>query len=396
MATFDFDACSFDALMSSVLLGPGGWDEPSPSGDTPQPSGGAGPSLLLPPPSHGLLVPSPLAPAPPPLAVTGAQPPPRDAPPVAGHLRCLDASHPGATCAVCHPPPEEGDDDFYELVGEQGKKNGEKLLRAQLAKCAEWKDDAARLSLSNALAARAGDGGGCKRLVSCLRGNDTMAALRKSDLIMLARAWNYKSTFWRRRRACSRATQRVIEGRGAKAAAAAGGAAPPPAQHPRAPGGGGGGAGASHTLALPAVPPPPLATQHGRFPSPPPPPPPSLEPFDDDRTNAEAVRSYVEGRVRPLLCAALRGYRGEESRDAAARHGWAHLSPRACEEVLKSGASLQAQLERTRAAAPAAAAARAALPPTERAWLSLTRGSGPADALVEGLRVLGGVLQRCG
>jgi hypothetical protein len=36
------------------------------------------------------------------------------------------------------------------------------------------------------------------RLVSCLRGADTMATLRKSDLIALTRAWNYRSAQWRR------------------------------------------------------------------------------------------------------------------------------------------------------------------------------------------------------
>jgi len=58
--------------------------------------------------------------------------------------------------------------------------------------------------------AAAPTGNDCARLVSCLQGLDTMAALRKTDLICLARSWGYKCNQWRRRRACSRATHRVM------------------------------------------------------------------------------------------------------------------------------------------------------------------------------------------
>jgi hypothetical protein len=62
-------------------------------------------------------------------------------------------------------------------------------LRALLARCAEWSDDAARLRLADTLDAAPPSSMDHGRLVSCLRGTDTMAALRKVDLIALARGW---------------------------------------------------------------------------------------------------------------------------------------------------------------------------------------------------------------
>ncbi len=54
------------------------------------------------------------------------------APPDAGvtplQLRCLDGSHaPG--CVACCAPPEEHAQGEYELVGDAGKRNGEKKVR---------------------------------------------------------------------------------------------------------------------------------------------------------------------------------------------------------------------------------------------------------------------------
>jgi hypothetical protein len=38
-------------------------------------------------------------------------------------LKCLDGTH-TAPCALCHPAPEEGTEEQYQLVGDVGKKNG--------------------------------------------------------------------------------------------------------------------------------------------------------------------------------------------------------------------------------------------------------------------------------
>lgn len=60
-------------------------------------------------------------------------------------LRCLDEAHagrPAGSCA-CRAPPAEDEEALYELVGDTGKKNGEKRcakssrLRAALL-CADW------------------------------------------------------------------------------------------------------------------------------------------------------------------------------------------------------------------------------------------------------------------
>jgi len=69
---------------------------------------------------------------------------------------------------------------------------GEKLLKSLLSRTPEWRDRASR-----AAAAAACDALGEVKLARVMRGQDTSAALRKRDMLHLARLWGYKSNLWR-------------------------------------------------------------------------------------------------------------------------------------------------------------------------------------------------------
>ena len=69
---------------------------------------------------------------------------------------------------------------------------GEKLLKSLLSRTPEWRSREAR-----ARAAVACDAEGHEALGRVMRGHDTSAALRKRDMLFLARLWGYKSTLWR-------------------------------------------------------------------------------------------------------------------------------------------------------------------------------------------------------
>ena len=173
-------------------------------------------------------------------------------------------------------------------------------LRSLLARCPEWADDAARIRLADALDAAPATsteaGGG--RLTSCLRGTDTMAALRKVDLIALARGWGYRCHLWRRRRACSRVTQRALASLRTARGETGSGLFPPAATAP----------------AAPLMP---------------------LEPFDARGATSASIAAYIALRLQPLCTEVVRLYRGEEARDTAVAHGWTHISQSSCDEVAK-------------------------------------------------------------
>ena len=88
---------------------------------------------------------------------------------------------------------------------------GEKLLKSLLSRTPEWRSREAR-----AQAAVACDREGHEALGRVMRGHDTSAALRKRDMLFLARLWGYKSTLWR---------VRMPRQRGAGAGSGAAGAA---------------------------------------------------------------------------------------------------------------------------------------------------------------------------
>ena len=131
-------------------------------------------------------------------------PAPPPAPPVGGgsSLRCLDQRH-GAACALCRRVPAVGEELDFELVGEVGKKNGEKLLRALITATPEWRSAQARHDAAAYFDTQPDE----QRVAAALR-SKTSAALRKVNLLALARLWNYRSDLWKprdRRRAAKAA-----------------------------------------------------------------------------------------------------------------------------------------------------------------------------------------------
>ena len=125
-----------------------------------------------------------------------------------------------------------------------------------------------------------------------------MAALRKVDLIALARGWGYRCHLWRRRRACSRVTQRALASLRSARGETGSGLFPPAATAP----------------AAPLMP---------------------LEPFDTRGATSASVASYIAMRLMPLSMEVVRLYRGEEARDTAVAHGWPFISAGSCDEVRK-------------------------------------------------------------
>ena len=69
---------------------------------------------------------------------------------------------------------------------------GEKRLKSLLSKTRQWRSPAER-----AVAAAACDASGYENLARVLRNDVTSAALRKRDMIALARLWKYRSHIWR-------------------------------------------------------------------------------------------------------------------------------------------------------------------------------------------------------
>lgn len=108
-------------------------------------------------------------------------------------FRCIDPSHPPG-CARCTPAPALEEENDYQLVGDPGRKNGEKKLRALLSRTPEWASQAERNRLAELYEGVAE----AKNLSVVLRYKQT-AGLRKVHLFLLARAWHYSSDLWVRR-----------------------------------------------------------------------------------------------------------------------------------------------------------------------------------------------------
>lgn len=129
-------------------------------------------------------------------------------------LRCLDSKHDAARCTEyvaaaararvrravltlappgwrrCAPAPSAAEEEGFVLVS-HAKQSGLKALRAALLETREWNSAAARCALADAAVA-AGDPHG---LVPLLRGKRA-AYLGKSHLLLLCRAWGYRSFHW--------------------------------------------------------------------------------------------------------------------------------------------------------------------------------------------------------
>lgn len=132
-------------------------------------------------------------------------------------LRCLDPLHP-PTCTRCTPAPPAGSEDDFELVGDPGKKNGEKRLRKLMARTAEWNGSASRATLATALEASAAahdsdtDAERLQRVAEIVRAKHS-GSLSKRDLLLLARAWHYASDVWFYHGRSSRRTQAFAQQR---------------------------------------------------------------------------------------------------------------------------------------------------------------------------------------
>lgn len=157
--------------------------------------------------------------------------------------------------------------------------------------------------------------------MACLNGLETMAALRKTDLITLARAWGYRCNQWRRRRACSRATHRVLQdlehksgGGTGVASRSAGGGGPAAALAGTRRGGGG--------ATMPA--------------------PDSLELGSLSDATVEAVASYLQRTLQPVKMLGVTLLRGEEARESAIANGWTFITEASCVAVHTTAARLLA------------------------------------------------------
>ncbi|KAK3273577.1 hypothetical protein CYMTET_18191 [Cymbomonas tetramitiformis] len=123
-------------------------------------------------------------------------------------LQCLDPTHP-PMCTACRAPPPLEEESNHELLGEVGKKNGEKRLRTLLVKTPQWNNVTERHRLADIVEQEVGG----EKLADVLRRKDS-PSLRKAHLLYLTRAWGYKIDFLHKR-----------EKRGSKQAAAAAAAA---------------------------------------------------------------------------------------------------------------------------------------------------------------------------
>ena len=76
---------------------------------------------------------------------------------------------------------------------------GEKYLKSLLSKTPQWHSKAKRASTAAEC-----DATGYSTLARVLRYDDTSAALRKRDMIHLARIWGYRCHIWRYAARCTR------------------------------------------------------------------------------------------------------------------------------------------------------------------------------------------------
>ena len=110
----------------------------------------------------------------------------------------------------------------FSLVGDPGRKNGEKKLKQLLLRTAEWTNSETRTRLAQRC-----DAEGLPSLAKVLRREATSAALRKEDFLYAAHAWRYACDIWQPRRLVGKGQARGKgeEGGGGGGARAAGVAA---------------------------------------------------------------------------------------------------------------------------------------------------------------------------
>ena len=225
---------------------------------------------------------------------------------------CLDATH-NSPCAMCCPAPADGEEGDYELIGADGKKNGEKRLRALLAKTRQWnskteRDLLAALMEQRAAAAAPGSSAAASltRLASALRAKRS-AMLAKSHLLTCARAWGYASDVWFRH---GRATRARLEREALNAQPKADDDDEAPAE-------------AEAAAAAPSA--TELRLSGGGFPW--------HGGFSPAKLTADEVRGEVERQLKPLAGAAAGLLAGPDARLAAEEHGAGYFTAADLEEV---------------------------------------------------------------
>ncbi|QDZ22458.1 hypothetical protein HOP50_07g49990 [Chloropicon primus] len=109
--------------------------------------------------------------------------------------RCIDPSH-SQPCQVCLPAPSEDEEHRFQLVGDPGRKNGEKKLRKFIQMTPEWNSTELRKKLGDKFKPRP-DLGTFSKVVA----NKEAANLRKPHLVRLCREWGFKSNIWQPKKA---------------------------------------------------------------------------------------------------------------------------------------------------------------------------------------------------
>ena len=258
------------------------------------------------------------------------------------------------------------------------QKNGEKRLRALLAKTKQWNSKAEREQLAALMEARAAaaapgsaSAASLQRLASALRAKRS-AMLAKSHLMTCARAWGYSSDVWFRH---GRATRARLE-REALAATQATAQAAAPAEEEEATG--------AEAVATPSK--TELRLCGGGFPW--------RSGFDVNDLSIAFARAEVERQLKPLSLTAAAHLAGPAARLAAEQHGADYFTGadlhevRCAAECFGGFADTWAALRGDAAtiAARAAAAPHAAVP----AWRHL---AGRRTELEEALHGFGEVLR---
>ena len=96
----------------------------------------------------------------------------------AASYRCLDARCP-AVCSACRAPPAAAEERKYELVGDVGRRNGERKLRSLLAQTPQWRDNDERERTAALLEAAGEQNARCAAALRTRRNLD----LRKGDML---------------------------------------------------------------------------------------------------------------------------------------------------------------------------------------------------------------------
>ena len=111
-------------------------------------------------------------------------------------LRCIDPSH-SEPCSCCTAPPEQGEDSMWSLRGDPGKRNGDKKLRTLIQMTREWNSPLERSHLVHYLQNHP-ELRGLNKVIETVRRKET-PRLSKMCMLVLARAWGFKSDIWTRK-----------------------------------------------------------------------------------------------------------------------------------------------------------------------------------------------------